>query len=101
MRALKIIPLLVILLLLVYFGVLFVEANPEQVILTLGTHQTNPTRLGFVVMTSVLLGILAGAVLAVGQVVLLSLQNRSLRKRIRHDVVEIPANGQKPESFRP
>ncbi len=90
MKALKVIPLLVVLLFLVYLGVLFVEANQTQVVITLGTHQTQPTRLGFVVMTSVLIGIFVGAFLASAQVVLLFLQNRSLRKRVgRGAVVEI------------
>jgi preprotein translocase subunit SecY len=90
LRALKIIPLLVVLLFLVYLGVLFVEANQTEVTITLGSHKTQPTRLGFVVMTSVLIGIFAGAFLASAQVVLLFLQNRSLRKRVgRGAVVEI------------
>ncbi len=82
MKGLRIIPLLAVLLFLVYLGVLFVEANQEQVILSLGTYQTQPTRLGFVVMTSVLLGVFLGALLASAQVVLLFLTNRSLRKRV-------------------
>lgn len=82
MRSLRVIPFLAALLFLVYLGVMFVEANQEQVILTLGTYQTQPTRLGFVVMTSVLLGVFVGALLASAQVVLLFMTNRSLRKRM-------------------
>ncbi len=82
MRALRIIPLLVVLLFLVYLGVCFVEANQQAVTLSLGGYQTQPTRLGFVVMTSVLAGICVGAVLAVFQIALLAFQNRSLRKKL-------------------
>ncbi len=82
MRGLRIIPFLVVLLVLVYYGVGFVEANSEQVVLTIGPWSTAPTRLGFVVMTSTLLGVLVGATLASTQVVILYFQNRSLRKRV-------------------
>lgn len=89
MRALRILPLLVVLLFLVYLGVSFVEANQTQVSLSLGSYQTKPTRLGFVVMSSVLVGIFIGAVLAAAQIFLLSLQNRALRKRVSKNSVGI------------
>jgi hypothetical protein len=105
MKPFRIIPLLVVLLILVYLGVMFVEANQEQVILTIGTHQTNPTRLGFVVMTSVLLGIFAGAILATGQIALLFFQNRSLRKRINRtesiEVTPLPDPEKTDDPFNP
>lgn len=82
MKALRIIPFMVVLLVLVYFGVFFVEANQELVIVTLGSYVTKPTRLGFVVMTSTLLGLLMGGGLAAAQIIFLSLQNRSLKKRL-------------------
>jgi hypothetical protein len=82
LKALRIIPFLVVLLVLVYFGVLFVEANQEMVVVTLGSYVTKPTRLGFVVMTSALLGLVLGGTLAVIQIIFLTLENRSLRKRL-------------------
>ncbi len=82
MKGLRIIPLLVILLVLVYFGVMFVEANQTLVTVSIWGKQTTPTRLGFVVMTSVLIGIFVGAALATAQVLLLFFQNRSLRKKL-------------------
>ena len=105
MKGLRIIPILVILMVLVYLGVGFVEANQENVILTIGSHVTEPTRLGFVVMTSVLLGIILGAALASAQVFLLFFQNRSLRKQIsRTDVTAetraaaFPSDSSRPHS---
>lgn len=82
MRALRIIPFMVALLVLVYFGVFFVEANQEMVSVTLGSYVTKPTRLGFVIMTSSLLGLLVGGGLAATQILFLSLQNRALKKRL-------------------
>ncbi|MBY0370125.1 LapA family protein [bacterium] len=82
MKALKIIPFLIIVLLLVYFGLLFVENNQDPVSLHFGARTTPSARLGFVVMTSVLVGIILGISLAAAQVGLLLFQNRSLRKRL-------------------
>jgi len=96
MKALRIIPFFVVALLLSYFGLLFVEGNPTRVTLNFGSTQSPEARLGFVVMTSVLIGMILGVTLAAAQMSVLLFQNRSLRKRLggaasaRHGITPTP-----------
>ena len=82
MRGLKIIPVFVVLLLCTYVGILFVEANRDTVIVQFGSHQTPPTALGLVVLTSVLIGMLVSGTLCSIELLVLVMQNRKLRRRL-------------------
>jgi uncharacterized integral membrane protein len=65
-KALKIIPLFVLLIFFTYLGMLFVEANRQEVVIEFFHLQSPPAALGFVVLTSVLIGMcLAGALCSV------------------------------------
>jgi uncharacterized integral membrane protein len=82
MKALRIIPVLLVLLVCVYLGVLFVEANQQSVVVALGNYRSEPTRMGFVIMTSALIGLLIGAALASVQSFFLYFQNRTLKRKL-------------------
>lgn len=82
MKGLKIIPVFIILMVLSYFGVMFVEANREPVILSFGSRATPATPLGFVVLTSVLAGMAIAGLLCSIEIAALFLMNLRLRRRI-------------------
>ena len=56
MKALKIIPVFVVLIVSTYGGMLFVEANRSEVVIQFGSYQSPAAALGFVVLTSILIG---------------------------------------------
>jgi uncharacterized integral membrane protein len=80
MKGLKIIPMFLFLIILTYFGVLFVQANGTEVIIKLGTSETPPTPIGFVVLTSVLLGMFVCGIFCSIELLALHMQNRKLRR---------------------
>lgn len=82
MKGLKIIPIFLVLILMAYVGMLFVEANRDEVVITFFGSQTPPVPLGFVVLTSALIGMLVAGVLCVLELTVLYLQNKSLRRRL-------------------
>lgn len=81
MRGLKIIPVFVILLLCTYLGILFVEANRENVVVSFGRYQSTAMPLGLVVLSSVLVGMVAAGALCSIELVILLLQNQKLKRR--------------------
>lgn len=81
MKGLKIIPIFVILLLCTYLGILFVEANRENVVVSFGKYQSTPMPLGLVVLSSVLVGMVAAGALCSIELVILLIQNHKLKKR--------------------
>ncbi len=81
MRGLKIIPVFVILLLCTYLGILFVEANRENVVVSFGKYQSAAMPLGLVVLSSVLVGMVAAGALCSIELVILLLQNQKLKRR--------------------
>ena len=82
MKGFKFIALFSALILLSYFGVLFVEANREEVIIAFGRYRTAPAALGFVVMTSVLIGMVLGALLCSLEILYLFFRSQSLQRKL-------------------
>lgn len=82
MRGIKIIASFLALLGLAYLGVLFVEDNREEVILTIWTFKTKSMALGFLVMSTTLIGIVIGAGLGAIEIFTLILKNRRLSARL-------------------
>ena len=78
MKGLKLIPLTAILVGLTYLGVWFVNANPTEVVIKLGMHETPPTPQGFVVLTSILLGMVIAGVFCSIELLALYMQNKKL-----------------------
>jgi uncharacterized integral membrane protein len=83
MKGLKIIPMFLVLMVLTYVGMLFVEANHDEVVISFGTtFQSAPIPLGFVVLTSVLAGMVVCGFLCSVELLALYMQNRQLRRRL-------------------
>ena len=82
MKGLKIIPWFVLLMVLSYAGVVFVEANRTEVVISFGSHQTGPTAVGFVVLTSVLCGMVAAGMMCSAEILLLFVKVGRLRRRL-------------------
>ncbi len=89
MKGLKIIPFFLILILLTYMGMLFVEANREEVMIQFGRFQSPPAALGFVVLTSMLIGMVVAGLLCSIELMALYMQNRLLKRRIPRTTTEI------------
>lgn len=83
MKGLKIIPMFLILIILSYFGIGFIEANREQVVINFGNYQSHPTTLGFTVLTSVLAGMLIAGLLCSIELLALTIQNRRLKNKLK------------------
>lgn len=82
MGGLKIIPVFLILILMTYSGMQFVEANREEVTITLGSWHSEPMAQGFVVLTAALCGMLFCGLLCSIELLGLYVQNRRLKRRI-------------------
>lgn len=82
MKGLKIIPMFLILIILSYFGLWFVESNRTEVIIHLGTQETPPTPLGFAILTSILIGMVIAGVFCSIEMLALYIQNRKLKRQI-------------------
>jgi uncharacterized integral membrane protein len=82
MKGLKIIPMFLGLIVLSYIGIMFVEANRDEVSITFGSYQSAPTALGFVVLTSILIGMVVAGLLCSIEMLALYVQNKSLKRRL-------------------
>lgn len=82
MRGLKIIPLFMGLMVLVYLGMRFVDANRSPVSVMFFGREAPQTPLGFVVLTSALVGMLACGLLCTVEILALHFKNRKLRIKI-------------------
>ena len=82
MKGLKIIPMFLVLIILSYVGMLFVEANRDEVAIHFGSYISPPMALGFVVLTSVLLGMVFAGLLCIVELGALYLQNKGLRRKL-------------------
>ena len=82
MKGLKIIPLFILLIVLSYLGVVFVEANRTEVVIAFGNHQSAPTAVGFVVLTSILAGMVLAGVMCSMEILLLFVRVGRLRRRV-------------------
>ncbi len=82
MRGLRIIPMFIGLIILSYFGMWFVDLNRNEVTLNIGPHTTQPTALGFVVLTSILLGMVVSGLFCSVEILALYMQNRRLKRKL-------------------
>jgi uncharacterized integral membrane protein len=82
MKGLKIIPMFLILIILTYIGMLFVEANREEVSIQFGHYQSPPAALGFMVLTSMLVGMIVAGFLCSIELLALFMQNKNLKRRL-------------------
>ena len=82
MKGLKIIPLFLALMVLVFLGMKFVDANRDEVVVVFAHLQSPPTPLGFVILTSTLLGMVVCGALCTIELLALYVQNRKLRARL-------------------
>ena len=89
MKALKIIPVFVVLILSTYVGMLFVEANRSEVIIQFGSYQSPAAALGFVVLTSMLIGMCLAGFLCSIELFALYVQFKRLKSRSTGHEVEI------------
>lgn len=72
-----------LLMVLTYVGMLFVEANHDDVVIAFGNvYQSAPIPLGFIVLTSVLIGMVVCGVLCSVEILALYMQNRLLKRRL-------------------
>lgn len=92
MRGLRIIPMFIGLIILSYFGMWFVELNRNEVVLNIGSHQTNPTALGFVVLTAVLIGMVVSGLFCSIEIFALYMQNRRLKRKLPTTKPNSPEN---------
>ena len=82
MKGLKIIPMVLSILALAYAGVLFVNANNEEVIVKFGNHESPRMAVGFVVLTSAFVGMVISGLLCSVELFALYLQNKRLKRKI-------------------
>jgi len=82
MMGLKLIPAFFLLMVLTYFGIQFVEANRDEVMVTVGNWQSRPLALGFVVITTFFLGMVFSAALSLAELLRLHLSNHRLKRKI-------------------
>lgn len=82
MKGLAITLLFLILSACTYVGVLFVEQNRTEVVIHLGAHDTPSTPIGFVVLTSVLIGMFVCGLFCSVELLSLRMQNKKLRRRL-------------------
>ena len=82
MRGLKIIPMFLVLIGLTYLGMLFVQANGEEIVVKLLGYQTPAAPTGLVVMTSVFIGMVLCGMLCSVEILALYVQNRKLKKKV-------------------
>ncbi|MCB0403286.1 MAG: LapA family protein [Bdellovibrionales bacterium] len=83
MRGLKIIPLFLVLIVFSYIGVIFVQNNPDEMVIRFfNQYESPPLALGFIILTSALVGMVVAGILCVLELVVLYLQNKSLRRKL-------------------
>lgn len=83
MKGLKIIPMFVALLFFTYLGVVFVRYNSEEVVVRFWRSESPSTALGFVILTSILVGMVLAGILCSIELLFLYVQNQKLKRRLR------------------
>jgi uncharacterized integral membrane protein len=81
-KGLKIIPAFLVLIFFSYLGLMFVEANREEVVIHFANSQSVATPLGFVILTSVLIGMVFAGCLCSVEMLFLYIQNRRLKRKL-------------------
>ena len=82
MKGLKIIPLFLLLMIFSYAGMRFVEANRIPVEIAFFKYKSEPTAVGLVVLTSVLVGMVICGFLCCIELLSLYMKNKMLRRKI-------------------
>lgn len=82
MKGLRIIPVFLFLIICTYGGTLFVKANSDEVIISLGSYNSPPTAIGFVVLTSILIGMIVCGFFCSIELMALYMQNRRLKRKL-------------------
>ncbi|NBW98470.1 LapA family protein [bacterium] len=82
MTGLKLIPAFFLLMVLTYFGIQFVEANREEVVVTIGAWQSRSIALGFVVISSFFIGMVFSAALSLTELLRLYIINHRLKRKL-------------------
>ncbi len=82
MKGLKIIPMFAFLLVLSYLGVMFVRDNPLDVVVRFGSHTMPSTALGFVILTSLLAGMIFAGALCSVELMVLYMQNQKMKRKL-------------------
>ena len=82
MKGLKIIPMFLVLMIMTYGGMLFVQANNTEVVVKLGHYESQPVATGFVVLTSVFIGMLLCGALCSIELLALYMQNKRLKRKL-------------------
>ena len=81
-------------------GIQFVEANRDEVMVTVGNWQSRPVALGFVVITSFFIGMVFSAALSLTELLRLYIINHRLKRKLadfeRNQPTEISSTA--PES---
>ncbi len=97
MKGLKVIPLFGFLIVLTYVGVSFVRQNPQDVVVKFGERATSPTALGFVILTSILGGMVFAGILCSLELMILYMENKKMRRKLfpRHPASTGGALGKK------
>lgn len=85
MKALKIIPIFILLISSIYVGMLFIEANRTEVVVQFGHLQSPGTPLGFVILTSILIGMCIAGLLCSIELFALYMQFKKVKKQQRSD----------------
>lgn len=100
MSGLKIIPAFLILIVFTYLGLQFVEANREEVVISLGDWNSSPAAIGFVILTSALIGMLFCGALCSIEILGLYVQNRRLRRKLEtyKSTARLESNSSAPAS---
>lgn len=82
MKGLKIIPMFITLMALAYLGIIFVRHNPDEVSVRLGQMVTPPAQLGFVILSSILAGMVTAGLLCSVELLVLYVQNQRLKRKL-------------------
>lgn len=82
MKGIRVIPAFILLILLSYLGMIFVEQNRQMVVIAFGKWHSESIALGFVVLTSILVGMVLCGTLCTIEMLTLYIQNKSLRRRL-------------------
>lgn len=91
MKGLKIIPMFLVLILLSFVGALFVERNPDPVAINFFRFITPPAKLGLVVLSSMMLGMIVAGLLCSVELLALFVQNKNLRRKLNALRPQTPA----------
>ena len=83
MKGLKIIPRFLVLMGLSYAGLLFVQANNDEIVVKFGSYQFPSMPVGLIVLSSIFIGMVICGVLCTIEILALYVQNRKLKKKIK------------------